>query len=135
MRAKFIRGQDPKDSMSIGLIGYRKIDEFLDEMVKTHGGTKSIIEKEENIHLHYFEGCWSTKNGWKYYIFYDMMEEKIKWYVSSVDIKEDRVYGKDTFEEATEWIRLQYYTKIDTEKFNKFMSSPNRGQIRKTEEE
>ena len=118
----FERGQDPKDAMGVGMTGYRKMKEFLEYKVESIGGEQSIIEKQPDHLLHYYEGCWTTPEGWTFYILHDIkVIDDIKWYVSTFDPDTDQVFGKDTFDEATEWIGLQYQSKKDQEGFNRFM--------------
>lgn len=123
MRAKFVRGQDPKDSMDIGLVERRNMERFLDEMVETHGGEQSIIEKRDPKGiLHYLEGCWTTDERWKFWLFYDFQgeSEENKWFVGTGKIQSSNLFGKYDIEEASEWIRLQYKSKRQTEDFNRF---------------
>jgi hypothetical protein len=117
MRAKFIRGQDPKDSIGIGDIGWRGMESVLKEFKEKYGGEWSIQDKEENKYLHYLEGNWITPQGWEFWLFYDRMEEEtIRWYVMLGNRDDERkTFGKESLEEAKEWIELQHKSKEEYE--------------------
>ena len=128
MRAKFVRGQDPRDAMGIGDVGWRGIESTLADLKQNHGGEWSIQDKEPDNLIHYLEGEWITKEGWKFYLLYDLTEDAFSlWYVMTGDRDEDSLtIGKDTLEEAKEWIELQYKSKKDGEEFDRFMMQQNR---------
>ena len=120
MRAKsvnFERGKDPMDSMDIGMVERRMMDGFFEEMIEKHGGEKSIVVKKIEL-FHYIEGYWTSPEDWSFCLMYDITapEGDFQWFVG-YGKKEPNIHGKDTFEEATEWIRLQYKSKIQTRDF------------------